>query len=260
MGRMLTWGLVVVVVGLMGPSIAFAQPGSYPSASQYADPRAASKAPQTAPHAGAPNPQSYQQPQAYRAPPAAQTPTYARPNPGRPQQGYRASYAAAGQNYVLAPPVLPYREGTEPPNGYVLETRRNTGLMAGGGLTWGGAYAVGVVYALAKSFDNGTGWLAAPLVGPWMAIKGRDFKCKSSENVTQKQIDNCVDGALNEVTSITFLAMLGLVQTVGTTLLFVGVGDKTREWVRADLADVELRADAGRVGDTGYGLTLSGQF
>jgi hypothetical protein len=132
--------------------------------------------------------------------------------------------------------------------------------MIGGGLTWGAAYAMGLVYAMGKSFDNGTGWLAAPIVGPWGAISGREFKCESSQDVTQDQVDKCVDGALGEVTSITFLAMMGMVQAVGVTLFFVGVGDTTEQWLRADLADVEVRADTGQVGDSGYGFVLNGAF
>jgi hypothetical protein len=132
--------------------------------------------------------------------------------------------------------------------------------MTGGGLTFGAAYAGGLIYGIGKSFDNGTGWLAVPLIGPWVAITSRDFKCKSGSSVSQKEIDGCVNGALNEVTSITFLAMMGIGQVVGATLFFVGVGDRTDEWVRADIADVEVSADAGTMGDAGYGLRLRGAF
>ena len=141
----------------------------------------------------------------------------------------------------------------------MLEKRRNRSLMLGGGLTFGAAYAVGLIYALNKSFDNGTGWLAVPIIGPWGAIKGREFSCKSDNNVSQEDVDKCVDSALNEVSSITFLAVAGLVQAVGATLFFVGVGDMTEEWVRADLANVEVKADVGPMSD-GYGFTLSGHF
>jgi hypothetical protein len=147
----------------------------------------------------------------------------------------------------------------EPPAGYVLNSHRNHGLMLGGGLTWLASYAGGLVYAMGNSFDNGSGWMAAPIAGPWAAIGGRDFKCKSSGNVTQREIDSCVEGALGEVTSITLLAMLGLVQAVGATLFFVGVGDTTEQWVRADLANIEVKVDAGPIG-SGHGLLLQGRF
>lgn len=167
--------------------------------------------------------------------------------------------ASPASSYVLSPPVLPYREGIDPPRGYVLEKHRNRGLMMGGGLTFAGAYGVSLIYALTKSFDNGTGWLLVPVVGPWGAIKGREFSCKSDNNVSQEDVDKCVDRALNEVSSITFLAVAGLVQAVGATLFFVGVGDVTEEWVRADLAHIEVEANVGPMSD-GYGFTLSGRF
>lgn len=259
--RSVKWALVgtcLTFAGLAGAQ----ETGGYPQRA-YSDPRGASKS-QTYPQAPA-NPRG--SPSTWTSRPPVQQSYPPRTAPERPaypsSPGYSSGYSnqqPRAQTYVLAPPVLPHREGVETPAGYVLMTHPNHGLMIGGGLTWGGAYAAGLVYAVSNSFDNGTGWLAAPLVGPWGAISSRRFKCKSSQNVTQKEIDKCVDGALGEVTSITFLAMVGLLQAVGTTLFFVGVGDKTHEWVRADLADVKVRADARQVGDSGYGLVLDGSF
>lgn len=247
--RGVTWALVWACVATADP--AFAQ--SVGSPHRAADPRAASKQvypTQQRPQYGQVPPQGTY-PQGYRQGATTyQQPGF--PQPHRPR--------AQVPSYVLAPPVLPYYEGVDPPQGYVLNTRRNGGLMAGGAVTWGAAYVGGLVYALGKGFDNGTGWLAAPIVGPWGAIGARDFRCRSSQNVTQREIDRCVDGALNEVTSITFLAVLGLVQAVGATLFFVGVGDKHQEWLRADLAGMQLKADVGRVGDSAQGLTLAGSF
>jgi len=41
----------------------------------------------------------------------------------------------------------------------------------GGGLTlFGAAYGVAIGGAAAKGFANGTGWLAAPVAGPWVAL------------------------------------------------------------------------------------------
>lgn len=249
------WGCIIVT------SSAAAQTGGYPT-----DPRGASKA----------APYQYPQ-QPYPAqnsgygynpvqPPAARPVAPQPPQPPQPPTRYGAPQPQFQQarpkahSYVLAPPVLPYYEGAEAPEGYVLDSHRNHGLMIGGGVTWAAAYGAGLVYAMGKSFDNGTGWLAVPLIGPWGAISGRDFRCQSSQNVTQKEIDTCVDGALSEITSITFLAMMGMVQAVGATLFFVGIGDTTERWLRADLADVEVSADTGQVGDSGYGLVLSGTF
>jgi hypothetical protein len=131
--------------------------------------------------------------------------------------------------------------------------------MIAGGVTLAVGYLAGIGYAASQGFDNGTGWLAVPVAGPWGAIQARDFKCKSSAQVSQKDINRCVDGALGEVGAITFLAMSGLVQAVGATLFLVGAGTVDHQWVRADLAEVEVQAAPGPVG-TGYGLQISGKF
>lgn len=248
------WGCIAVT------GSAAAQTGGYP-----ADPRGASKAspyPQPQPQPSYPAQNSgynYNPAQPPAARPVAPQPPQQPTRYGAPQTQYQGQRPKA-QSYVLAPPVLPYYEGVEPPEGYVLQSHRNYGLMIGGGLTWAAAYGAGLVYAMGKNFDNGTGWLAAPVIGPWGAISGRDFRCESSQSVTQKEIDTCVDGALGEVTSITFLAMMGMVQAVGVTLFFVGVGDTTDQWLRADLAEVQVSADTGPVGDAGYGFVLNGAF
>lgn len=247
------WGCMVAT-GSAG-----AQTGGYP-----ADPRGASKgSPQQYPQQPYPAQNSgwnYNPAQPPAARPVAPQPPQQPTSYGAPPTQYQAPQRPRAQSYVLAPPVLPYYEGVEPPEGYVFQSHRNHGLMIGGGLTWAAAYGAGLIYAAGKNFDNGTSWLAAPVIGPWGAISGRDFSCESSQNVTQKEIDSCVDGALGEVTSITFLAMMGMVQAVGVTLFFVGVGDTTERWLRADLADVEVSADTGQVGDSGYGLVLNGAF
>ena len=247
------WGCMVVT------GSASAQTG-YPT-----DPRGASKGtPYQYPQQSYPAQGSQVPPAQPVAPQPPQQPSYGA-RQGQPQQYQqyqqpRAASRGAAQTYVIAPPLLPYYEGAEPPEGYVLQSHRNHGLMIGGGLTWAAAYGTGLFYAMGHDFDNGTSWLAAPLIGPWGAIANRDFRCKSSQNVTQKEIDKCVDGALGEVTNITFLAMMGMVQAVGVTLFFVGVGDTTEQWLRADLANVEVGADTGPVGDSGYGLLLNGAF
>ncbi len=135
----------------------------------------------------------------------------------------------------LYPAVLPYREGQPVPQGYRLEERRNTGLSTGGFVTLGLAYGIGLGYGAANKFEDGTGWLAVPLVGPWAAIGAQEIKCnkRSLEN-------DCVEQALGGAERITFMTVDGLIQAVGLTLVFVGVGVKTSELVRTDVASLRL--------------------
>jgi hypothetical protein len=130
---------------------------------------------------------------------------------------------------------LPYREGQPVPPGYRLEERRNRGLSTGGLVTFGVAYATGLGYAVANSFEDGTGWLALPVAGPWAAIGAQEIKCnkRSLEN-------DCVEQALGGAERITFMTVDGLLQAVGLTLVFVGIGVKTSELVRTDVASLRL--------------------
>jgi hypothetical protein len=142
------------------------------------------------------------------------------------------SAAPAGGFY---PAVLPYRDGQPVPPGYRLEERRNRGLTTGGLVTFGVAYATGLGYAAAKGFEDGTGWLALPVAGPWAAIGAQEIECnkRSLEN-------DCVEQALGGAERITFMTVDGLIQAVGLTLVFVGIGVKTSELVRNDVAALRL--------------------
>jgi hypothetical protein len=152
---------------------------------------------------------------------------------------------------------LPYREGHPVPPGYRLEERRNKGLSTGGFVTFGLAYATGLGYAVANSFDEGTGWLALPLVGPWAAIGAQEIKCPSpsTNNVAGAKAagNECVEKALGGAERITFFTVDGLIQALGLTLTFVGMGIKTTELVRNDVAGVRLELKPRSVG-------LSGNF
>jgi hypothetical protein len=148
---------------------------------------------------------------------------------------------------------LPYRDGHPVPPGYRLEERRNRGLSNGGFVTFGISYAAGLGYAVANGFEDGTGWLALPLAGPWAAIGAQEIKC-TRPTVSNPDVGNeCVEKALGGAERITFFTVDGLIQAVGLTLVFVGVGIKTTELVRNDVAGVRLELKPRSVG-------LSGNF
>jgi hypothetical protein len=144
------------------------------------------------------------------------------------------------------PAVLPHREGQPVPPGYRLEERHNRGLANGGFVTFGISYATGLGYAVANGFEDGTGWLALPLAGPWIAIGSQEIKCnkRSLEN-------DCVEQALGGAERITFMTVDGLLQAVGLTLIFVGYGIRTSELVRSDVASLRLELKPRGVAVTG---------
>jgi hypothetical protein len=129
------------------------------------------------------------------------------------------------------PPTLPYEDGQPIPPNYRLESRANSGLMLGGALTLGAGYAAGLIFAASSDFENGTSWTALPVVGPYGAIGARKFRC----NKLALQDTDCFDKAVDEVEAITFLAVDGLVQAIGLTLVIVGAIDQRSFLVREDV-------------------------
>ena len=139
------------------------------------------------------------------------------------------------------------------PPGYRLEERRNRGLTAGGFVTFGISYAAGLGYAVANGFEEGTGWLAVPLVGPWVAISAQEIQCKTPTVANPNVGNECVEKALGGAERITFFTVDGLIQAVGLTMVFVGIGMKTTELVRNDVAGLRLELKPRSV-------SLSGSF
>lgn len=154
------------------------------------------------------------------------------------------------------PPVLPYRPGYPIPPGYHAESRSASGLVATGGITLGLAYIAALGIAMADDFENGTGWLAVPLVGPWGAIGARSFECKAETDIEQARA--CFDGAYKEATTIAVLAGDGVVQAIGTALFVAGLTTRTHELVRDDEEGVHVSASP-RLGG-GFDLGLHGRF
>jgi hypothetical protein len=147
------------------------------------------------------------------------------------------------------------------PDGYRV-VQRSSGLVLGGGLTFLAGYAAGLGLAASKSFDNGLGYTAIPVAGPWAAIGARTFKCKVSVSINvdsatvQRELNKCVGEALDEVTTVVFLTVDGLVQATGAVLFLVGLGSSYEELVRDDLP----KAAVTMFPEGGMALSLSGKF
>jgi hypothetical protein len=82
---------------------------------------------------------------------------------------------------------LPYEEGQAVPEGYYVKSRPRVGMVAGGAGALGGLWLAGVVIALFDGLSDGLrsidcidscptsrdqelGWLAMPVVGPWVSL------------------------------------------------------------------------------------------
>jgi hypothetical protein len=159
---------------------------------------------------------------------------------------------------------LPYKAGLPVPEGYRVVHRSATGLTVGGAVTFGAAYVAALGLAASQSFENGTAYAAIPIAGPWAAIGGRTFKCKTtipaSQNATASQvtkaINKCVGDAFDEVVTVVFLTADGLVQATGAVLFFVGLASGYDELVRKDLPKAAFEVFP----EGGGGLTVYGAF
>lgn len=163
--------------------------------------------------------------------------------------------AAPTQPLDLRPPLLPYREGMPVPEGYVVQTRANSGLIAGGLVGLAITYVTGVVIATGEDFGNGTTWALVPVVGPWGAIGARTYTCRANDIPAAKQ---CVKAAVGEVRTVTFLAVDGIGQMASAVVLLAGLLSSTDELVRQDLVKVSVGVPEAR-GEP-WSLTFRGTF
>lgn len=188
-------------------------------------------------------------PQGYGYPPPGYFPQgYGYPPPGYPPQGY----GYPPQAYGVPPPSLPYRKGDRVPAGYHVEEKPRKGLVVTGVLLTAIPYAFGLFAATAANFDNQSGWLAVPYLGPWLTIGRRSYGDCDRTAGSSHETARCAGDVLAAVG----LVFDGVVQAVGGTLLLVGVLTPKEELVRDGQS---LRVTPIRIG-SGYGLGMRGAF
>lgn len=153
------------------------------------------------------------------------------------------------------PLVLPYHSGHPVPPGYHVESRPATGLIVSGALTLSVGYVAALGIGLDGGFDQGNGWLAVPVVGPWAAIGARSFSCEAE---TVDDARECFDGAYDEATTIAILAVDGMIQATGLVILFAGLASGRDELVRDDA--VKLGFSARQRPEGGFDVGVRGRF
>jgi hypothetical protein len=116
----------------------------------------------------------------------------------------------------------------------------------------GASYAAALGFSAIHDFNNGASWNFVPVVGPFGAIGAREFKCHQTDPNSNK----CLNRAVDEVKAVTFLAIDGIVQVVGFTLMIVGTMDRKKELVRIDMPVSVLPIWVG----SGYGVALGSSF
>jgi hypothetical protein len=145
-----------------------------------------------------------------------------------------------------------WKEGDPIPPGYHVEEQVRKGMVIAGAITLGVPYVIGLSIASSADFENSSGWLAVPALGPWLMIAFRDDQCDDDVDQYGSSYSDCVSDGLIRF----YLTLDGLAQTTGAILLTVGLADKKPRLV-ADSA--RFSVSPSRVG-SGYGLRLQGVF
>lgn len=235
-----------VVTSLSLACVAVGRLAAAQSAASFPDVDASKKS-APAPLAPAPQPVAPAwAPVAAPAPRVASLPTFAA-QPWAPAPG---GYTMRG-----APAPAPARDRVPP--GYLREDRPRTGVLVAGGLTLGVPWATGLGIAAASGFPNGSGWLVAPVIGPWAALGKRSNPCDGLDKA--KSFNASVSQCVAEPVARAMLVVDGVLQATGAVLLVVGSSSDS-VLVRQQPTGPTLSATASTMDGHGYGLRMFGRF
>jgi hypothetical protein len=167
-----------------------------------------------------------------------------------PQTRYDVQYP---QKRGALPPgmELPYEEGDVIPPGYRVRSQVRRGLVVSGALVLGIPWALSLTGAVGADFDNKSGFLVIPAIGPWLMLAAGGAKDNANCNTSTNFCNNSNSG-LRAV-----LVLDGLAQTAGAVLLVAGMTMPKKRLVRQDVT-VSLAPAA--LGRDGYGLGVAGTF
>jgi hypothetical protein len=175
-------------------------------------------------------------------------------------EGYQYVSTARAAQLGYEPPLeLPYERGQLIPKGYRLTEEPRRGLIIGGFILSGIPYGIGALFATGANFENASGYMMVPFVGPWMTLGLRNYSCNDTNDdpsSTEDDTDNSW-GCLVDSMVIMVLVMDGILQAGGGAMILTGYLAPTRKLVRKSALTWSVGPRA--IG-TGYGLAAMGQF
>jgi hypothetical protein len=196
-------------------------------------------------------------PAATPAPPPPPTPPVPPPGyklvpisePAPPQTHYNVEYE---QHTGDLPPgmELPYEEGRPIPPGYRVVRQVRRGLIIPGAIVTGVLWSISLTGAVAADWDNSSGFLIIPGLGPWLMLVAGGARNHCSQS--QYSYSYCDDNS--GLRSVLVLDALG--QTAGMALLVSGLAFQRVRVLRDDV--VVSLAPMARPGT--HGLSLVGTF
>jgi len=142
------------------------------------------------------------------------------------------------------------------PPGYEIVRRPASALLAGGIVGMGISYGTALIVGATQGFDNASGWLAVPIVGPWAAIADRNYDQCNLATVTQAR--RCASKVVSEVQYITFVAVDGVFQIASSFIILAGAMSARDELLRQDLVHVNVAP--GKTGGVDWAVTVQGNL
>lgn len=182
------------------------------------------------------------------SPSAAPPPPPAATNAPRP-------WAAPSGRYSFGSAAQP---AERPPALWVRKERPRTLTLALGGAALGLPWATGLGIAGASGFPNGSGWLFAPVIGPWAALLKRSNPCDGLDQA--KTFNSRVGQCVAEPIARAMLVFDGVLQATGALLLIVGSRPDTVLVKRAASNPRILAVAPSAIGNRGYGVRMLGSF
>lgn len=154
------------------------------------------------------------------------------------------------------PKRLRYDPGQPIPAGYTLQEGSAKGLWIPGLIIVGVPYFSGLFIASVSDFNNEGGWLAVPVVGPWITLAARR-DCSRDETDWDSQACSSTDADVNSLVR-TSLILDGVLQTAGMAMTIAGFSITRRQLIRNDLAEVWIAPGSLTAG--AYGAHVFGRF
>jgi hypothetical protein len=144
---------------------------------------------------------------------------------------------------------LPYEEGDPIPDGYRVREQKRRGLIIAGSIVTGIPWMISLTAAVAADYDNKSGFLVVPAIGPWLMLAAggaRDEDCHG---------DGFCSGSRSGLRAT--LVLDGLMQTAGAIMFVSGFAFPRHRLVRND---VTVSFAPTTFGPQSYGLGAVGTF
>ena len=125
-----------------------------------------------------------------------------------------------------------------------------------GGVALGLPYLTGLGVGAAQGFENGSGWLVAPVIGPWLAMSGRRDPCEGASS--KHEFDSDVGKCVAEPLIRGMLVLDGVLQASGAVLLVIGASSHETHIVKKPAPSVAAAPTT--IGRDGYGVAVAGRF